>query len=179
MKIREKQITLRKMIKDDFDLVKPWFDNHEASKWLKSVYRLGKYNPITHISSLNSKTNHIFVASLNDKPIGIAGLSHADRIDQSAMIWYLIANNQDMGKGLGELLVRSIVSVAFDSFNLHSVYAYVAETNIPSIRVLEKNNFRRGGVHRESHTMNGVFLNRIFFDLIYGEEKESRTETIV
>jgi ribosomal-protein-alanine N-acetyltransferase len=171
MKCQEKRITLRKMVKDDFDLVKPWFDNHDVSKWLKSVYRLGRYNPIMHISSLNSQTNHIFVASLSDKPIGIAGLSYTDRIDRSAMIWYLIAENQDKGKGLGELLVRSIVRAAFDSFKLHSVYAYVAETNIPSIRVLEKNNFRRGGVHRESHTLNGVFLNRIFFDLIRGEEK--------
>lgn len=68
-----------------------------------------------------------------------------------------------------------MVRLAFDRLNLHSLYAYVAETNVSSIRVLEKNNFRRGGVHRESHIMNGVFLNRIFYDLISGEEKNFKT----
>lgn len=101
MKIRENKVTIRKMVENDFFLVKPWFDNPEASKWLKSVYRFGKYNPITHIASLNAKTNNIFIACLNDRSVGLAGLSHIDRVDRSAMIWYLIADDQDRGKGMG------------------------------------------------------------------------------
>jgi diamine N-acetyltransferase len=164
------EIKIRKMLNEDFDLVRPWLNDPENSKWLKSVYRFGKYNQITHQLSLSQRSSLLYLGLYRDIPVGLVGLSNIDRIDKTAMVWYVVANKELHGKGIGTRLVNLILKEAFVSLDLTSVYASVVENNWGSYRVLEKNNFRRIGVQRQCHLSNdGSFKDRIVFDLLSSE----------
>jgi RimJ/RimL family protein N-acetyltransferase len=170
MECRRLEIEIRRMVDDDFALVRPWFDDPENARWLKSVYRLGKYNRITHQLSLKQRSNYLCIGLAGNVPVGLVGLSHIDRLDRSAMVWYLIASNEMRGQGVATKLVNLILKEAFGPLTLHSVYASVVEANIASCRVLQKNNFRCIGVQRQCHSVGGSFHNRLIFDLLIGEQ---------
>jgi diamine N-acetyltransferase len=163
------EIYLRKMTLDDFSTVSPWFNNPDNALWLNSIYRFGKYNPITHNLGLKQKSNCLFLGLSNESPVGFVGLSQIDIIDKSAMVWYTVASEKSRNKGIGTQLVHLILKEAFNSLNLHTVYASVAEPNISSCKVLEKNNFKQVGIQRQCHLINGKFYNRVIFDIVAGE----------
>jgi len=164
------EVELRRMADDDFDLVRPWFDDPENAKWLKSVYRFAKYNKITHESSLKQRSNYLCIGVVGDTPVGLVALSLIDRLDRNAMVWYLVANNKFRGRGIGTRLVNLILKEAFGSFALQSVYASVVSGNHGSCRVLEKNNFRKVGLQRRCHySTEGLFHDRLIFDILSEE----------
>lgn len=170
MEYRGLEIEIRRMVDDDFELVRPWFDDPETRKWLKSVYRLGRYNRITHQLSLKQRSNYLCIGLVGNVPVGLVGLSQIDRLDRSAMVWYLTATNEMRGQGIATRLVNLILKEAFGPLTLHSLHASVVEDNIASCRVLQKNNFRCIGVQRESHSVGGSFHDRLIFDLLIGEQ---------
>ena len=157
------------MTPNDFGTVCTWFNNPGNAMWLKSVYRLGKYNPITHNLSLKQKSNQLFIGLSDKSPVGFVGLSQIDLIDRTAMVWYSVSGEENRNKGIGTQLVKLILKKAFDSLNLHTVYAHVSEPNVSSCKVLEKNNFKRIGVQRQCHLINGKFYDRILFDIVLGK----------
>jgi ribosomal-protein-alanine N-acetyltransferase len=157
------------MIIGDYDVVAPWFNNNKNSIWLKSIYRLAKYNPAIHQMSLAQRTNYLCLGMRDNQPVGFVGLSHIDKIDKSAMIWYLKGESIESGRGVATQMICLMVKHAFDVFCLHSINASVAQSNIASCRVLEKNNFQRAGLLRQCHFINGKFEDRIAYDLVAGE----------
>lgn len=152
----------------DYNTVEPWFNSVENAVWLKSVYRLGKYNPVIHNRSIEEQSNYLCIGEIDGSPVGFVGLSFIDRIDRSAMIWYIVGKCK--GNGIASVLVNNLIQVAFQRIGLHSVYATVAGSNVASCKVLIKNNFRRVGVRRASHRINDSYEDRLIFDLIAGEQ---------
>ncbi len=60
------------------------------------------------------------------------------------------------GKGLATRAVRLLVDYGFTRLGLARIEARVRTTNVPSLRVLEKNGFTREGVLRSALTRDGV-----------------------
>jgi len=74
--------------------------------------------------------------------------------------------------GFATEVVRSVVSFAFDTLELHRVYALVDVTNVASLRVLEKAMFQKEGVLRRNGRRNGVWSDPAVFAILdQGSEK--------
>lgn len=175
MSNQSKILCLRRMSVQDYNTVEPWFNSPDNTVWLKSVYKLGRYSPLLHRKSIEESGNYFCIGDINKYPVGFVGLSFINRVDRSAMIWYVVGKSK--GNGVGSVLVNNLIQIAFGDLGLHSVYATVAASNEASCKVLLKNNFQRVGVQRASHRINDFYEDRLIFDLVSGEQPK-RIQTL-
>ncbi len=75
-------------------------------------------------------------------------------------------------KGYMTEVLRTIIPVAFNEMNYHSVEADVNPANEASKRVLEKVGFRKEAYFRENYYNAGKFLDSVIYSLLEGELKQ-------
>jgi len=108
-------------------------------------------------------------------PIGIVALRDLSPNFKSAMLWYVLGDKTCSRHGYTTRAVRKLLHFGFADLGLEAVNAWTVEANIPSIRVLERNNFRLIGRLRSCHEIDGQKFDRLLFDLLASEhEGESR-----
>lgn len=99
----------------------------------------------------------------SDELAGMIRLSQVARGPfQNAYLGYSIAERHN-GKGWMSEAVRLMLDIAFGRLELHRVQANVMPRNAPSIRVLEKNGFRREGYSPLYLCINGVWEDHVNF----------------
>lgn len=81
---------------------------------------------------------------------------------QSANLGYYL-DREHNGKGYATKAISQILEFAFQKIHLHRVQAGVMPRNHSSIRVLEKNRFRKEGVALRYLKINGVWEDHIIF----------------
>ena len=69
-------------------------------------------------------------------------------------------------KGIGTLAVKLITSYGFRQLNLKRVQAGIFEYNKASMKVLEKNGYRKEGIFRQSICKNGQFWDEHRYAII-------------
>ncbi|HEY6976407.1 MAG TPA: GNAT family protein [Chitinophagaceae bacterium] len=70
------------------------------------------------------------------------------------------------GKGIMQEALVKVLDYGFNIMQLHSVEANVNPGNLPSIKLLEKNNFKREAYFKENYYFNGRFLDSAIYSLI-------------
>jgi len=108
------------------------------------------------------------------EPAGLVGLSDISDTFRTATLWYVLGDKSQGGRGFTSRAAAAMLDIAFDGYNLNCVYAWAVEDNVPSVRVLEKNGFRRVGTIRECHLVDGQLRNRVYFDLLASEYADAR-----
>ena len=89
--------------------------------------------------ALSKKENIYYtVFSKTERPIGFVALINTDYIDRSGQIWYVMGDKNYRGKGLMTLAVELFLEIVKDELGLHTVYTWIVEDNLRSIKVLEK-----------------------------------------
>lgn len=78
------------------------------------------------------------------------------------------------GKGIMQESIEMVLGYGFEKMGLHSVEAMVNPLNLASIRLLEKNSFRKEAYFRENYYFNGKFLDTAVYSLINPSEDSSR-----
>jgi [ribosomal protein S5]-alanine N-acetyltransferase len=81
---------------------------------------------------------------------------------QNANMGYYVDRDAN-GRGICTEAVGMVVAFAFDRLGLHRVQAAVMPRNTPSIRVLEKNAFRREGLAPRYLRINGMWEDHLIF----------------
>lgn len=81
---------------------------------------------------------------------------------QNATLGYFLDQAHN-GKGYTSTAVRLVLDFAFTTAALHRVQAGVMPHNLPSIRVLEKNGFRREGLSLHYLQINGKWEDHLIF----------------
>jgi len=81
---------------------------------------------------------------------------------RSAHVGYLTDVDHG-GRGIASHAVGRLLSIAFDELGLHRVQAAVMPRNLPSVRVLEKNGFRRIGLSPKYLLINNNWEDHLLF----------------
>ncbi|MGG3562148.1 GNAT family protein [Neobacillus rhizosphaerae] len=112
----------------------------------------------------NGYTMGIFSKSSN-KLMGRISLSGIARGPfQNANLGYYLDKEQN-GKGYVTEAVSLIIGFAFGELNLHRIQAAVMPKNLGSIRILEKNGFRKEGSALRYLSINGVWEDHEIYAL--------------
>ena len=74
-----------------------------------------------------------------------------------------------VGGGIMTNAVRTFIPHAFGELGLHRVEAALMPANRPSLRVLERNNFRREGFARRYLKINGRWEDHVLYSLLRDE----------
>jgi ribosomal-protein-alanine N-acetyltransferase len=101
--------------------------------------------------------------------IGRCGLHNWNTDHSRAEIGYSMEDESFKRLGLMSEAVEAIIDYGFRQLNLNRIEALVAPNNIPSLRLMEKNNFIREGLLRKHYNVSGFFEDSVMFSKLYEE----------
>lgn len=83
-----------------------------------------------------------------------------------AEIYYKLNDDNYKRKGYLTEILPFVIKYGFKEMKLHRIEALVATDNIPSLKLLKKNNFTFEGTLREHYFTNGVYENSEIYSLL-------------
>lgn len=108
--------------------------------------------------------------------IGHVSLREIDRINKSARVGKVLVGDKNVrGKGIGKLLMKEILKVAFDELKLHRVSLGVFDFNVSAITCYEKVGFIKEGLLRDSKKNNDEYWNLWEMSILENEWLETRS----
>ena len=152
---------------EHYRLCRKWFEDTNITQWLTSILRFGKYFPIIHSKIIKDIKNKLFLLKEDDDFVGLIGLFNIDKVDRRAEIFYIVGSKSNRNRGIAQRAVEILKKIAFDEYNLITIYANVAEKNVPSLRVLEKTGFKYVGRYRNAFNWKGEYLDLLTFDFVF------------
>lgn len=126
-----------------------------------------------HQNGYSSYNRSFILFLLMDKEsrgiIGRCGLHNWNKEHKRAEIGYNMQDDAFKRKGLMSEAVKAIIEYGFKALQLNRIEALVGIGNTPSLRLMEKNNFRKEGVLRQHVCMDGEFGDSVLFSLLLDE----------
>jgi RimJ/RimL family protein N-acetyltransferase len=164
-------VALTPLKEADYEHIAGWLCDGKNAPWLDFGVSTREINPLL-ISILDKREQHLlrlFSREGGSTPIGVVALSDIHPIFRTGSLWFVLGEKEYQSLGYTTRAVSALLSHAFTHLKLRSVFAWAVTSNIPSIRVLEKNQFHRIGVRRECHVIEGKAYDRWLFDLLADE----------
>lgn len=142
------KITIREMYELDIPLIQDWLNKEHIRKWFGDPQEW--YNEICDCEGKFSWIVH-FIVEYNDEPIGFCQYYDCSKTGKGYAwdnepigtfgIDYLIGNEQFLGRGLGNKIVKRLNEIVIDKETPTQIIADPIKENIASIKVLENNGF--------------------------------------
>lgn len=155
------------------ELVAGWLAQKENYQWLNFGGGRQIVSPalLKVMAQRDAHFLRVYTADEDDHPIGIAALNDVDPINGTATLWGATGDKSFRNRGYATYAGSKFLSLAFQELGLQTINTWVVETN-PSLRVVERLNFRFIGRQRRCHCIDGRMYDRLFFDLLAQEHRE-------
>jgi ribosomal-protein-alanine N-acetyltransferase len=108
--------------------------------------------------------------------IGRCGLHNWDVDHRRAEVGYIMEDEHYKGKGLMAEALGAVIEYGFNKMNLHRIEALVGTNNLPSLRLMEKNNFIREGLLREHYFIADKYEDSALFSKLHQEYINEKKE---
>ena len=161
------EIVLRETREDDYRHLKGWFEDRSNNIFFTSDLRdIPEYKKIFFLMALKNRKNQYYTIDLSEnlEPVGFLALINIDHGDKFGQLWYVVGKTGGRNRGVMTKAIALLLDKARDELGMHSVFTWVVDGNVASIRVLEKNGFRKMGIQRDAYCRNSEFRDRILFD---------------
>ena len=126
-----------------------------------------------HIDSYSSYNRRFILFLLTDKDssriIGRCGLHNWNKENKRAEIGYIMEDESFKNKGLMTEAIDAIIDYGFNIIKLNRIESLVGRGNIPSLRIMEKFNFKKEGLLRQHLYNPDKFEDSILFSKLYNE----------
>ena len=113
----------------------------------------------------------VYTAGPGNDPIGIVGLNDLDRGFRTGTLWGATGDKSFRHRGFATYAGSKLLTLAFRDLGLSVVNTWAVEHN-PSVRLIERLNFRFVGRQRQCHCIDGQVYDRLLFDLLAAEHRE-------
>ena len=134
---------------------------------------------IKHIKGYSSYNRSFMLFLLIDKEsnsiIGRCGLHNWNKEHKRAEIGYIMEDERFKGKGLMTEAINAIIDYGFNKLNLNRIEALVGIGNVPSLRLMERYNFKKEGVLRQHYHVSDNFEDSLLFSKLYCEYIDEKT----
>jgi RimJ/RimL family protein N-acetyltransferase len=111
------------------------------------------------------------------KTIGHISLGKIDRKNRSARIGKVLVGDRDTrGKGIGQLMMKEILLIAFDELHLHRVSLGVFDFNTSAIACYEKTGFTKEALLRDFRKNGEEYWSLWEMSMLEGEWQEIKGE---
>lgn len=103
----------------------------------------------------------------SNKIIGSIGIFRVMKEHYRGEVGYIL-NPKWHNKGIMNEALGVVLSYGFEKMKLHSIEAIIDPDNIASARLLEKNKFRREGLHKQNCFFEGQFSDSAVYSMVRG-----------
>ncbi|HEY7739823.1 MAG TPA: GNAT family protein [Steroidobacteraceae bacterium] len=155
------------------ELAAVWLAQEENYRWLDFGGGRQIVTPAL-LRVMTQRETHclrIYTAGPGDDPVGIVGLNDVNRHAGTATLWGVTGDKSFRSRGYATFAGSRFLTHAFGELGLRVVNTWAVEHN-PSVRLIERLNFRFVGRLRQCHRMDGQVYDRLLFDLLAGEHRE-------
>lgn len=133
-----------------------------------------------HKNGYSSYNRRFILFLLTDKEsnniIGRCALHNWNKEHKRAEIGYIMEDEKFKGKGLMTEAIDAILDYGFTKMNLNRIEATVGMGNVPSLRLMEKYNFKKEGVMRQHQHISNKFEDSILFSKLYSEYIDEKAD---
>ena len=121
----------------------------------------------------NDPTKMYFaIENKKDKFIGILRSDEYDRTNRSIRIGVDI-DKSERNQGYGTESMKAFMDYLFSHLNIHMIWLFVAEPNIPAKKLYEKVGFKKKGVHRQALFRDGKWISYELMSILENEWKRN------
>ena len=167
--LKGNRVSLCVLTKDDVRQAWVWWNDRKVRRYLTSPEEIFFYeDELEWYEALRKQKNREKVFSIvensSNSLVGLIGLHKIDQYNGNAELGYFLSP-EHWGKGYATEAVSLAADYAFSWLHLRKLYARVFETNLASIRVLEKNGFRLAGrMRRHQYVPGEGFVDVLFYE---------------
>jgi RimJ/RimL family protein N-acetyltransferase len=155
------------------ELAASWLERKENYQWLDFGNARQVVTPAL-LKIMAQRGTHFmraYTGDRDDTPLGIVALNNVDRVARTATLWALAGDKTFSNRGYVSLATSRFLTLVFRELGLHAVNTWIVDGN-PSLRSLQRLNFRFVGRLRQCHPMDGGPRDRLLFDLLATEHRE-------
>ncbi|MBI9052711.1 MAG: GNAT family N-acetyltransferase [Bacteroidales bacterium] len=169
--LETERIIIRQMLKTDVNVV---FDFNTCQDSLEFIIRKpfktideAKDKLSFFLSGIENKTAFWWVFTLKEtgEDIGYGGLFDISTENNKAEIGYGLIKKY-WNKGYMSEIINAIIKFGISDAELHKIYGAVISGNQASIKLLEKNNFKKEAHLTEHSFINGNYKDETIYSLI-------------
>lgn len=163
-----KRIYLRPLRIEDVDGDYPnWFNDPVVCKYNRHArFPSTKEAMRQYLEKISHPATTIVLAITEKRThrhVGNISLSNINWVDRNAELSIIIGEKEVWGKGYGGEACRLMISYAFETLNLHRIYAGTHEDNIAFQKIAKKLKMRIEGRSVDSVYKNGKYADTIWF----------------
>lgn len=166
-----KKVKLRALEPEDEDILYIW-ENDSAvwhvsgtsSPFSRKVIR--EYVENSHFDIYTTKQLRLMIDTLEGVPVGCIDLFDFDPQNLRAGIGILISNSQDRGQGYASEALKLVINYTFTALHIHQLHCVITETNEPSIKLFESNDFTECGIIKDWVKLNNKWVDVKFYQLV-------------
>ena len=165
-------ISLRTLSLDECqDYYVDWLNNPRVNQYLETRFKLQTLDTIAeYIKSVSyDDANYHFAIFRKDTDthIGNIKLGPINKIHRSAEVSYFIGDVSSWGSGFASEAIQAVVRFAFNELGLYRIQAGVYDSNIGSVKCLEKCGFELEGKLRGKFMgTNGDRVSSLIYGLL-------------
>ena len=116
------------------------------------------------IDSVKNKNDLFFAIKLNNELIGCISTKGIDKKMRTAEVGYWIGKNY-WGKGYATLALKQFLNLAWETNLFDSLWAGSYENNFGSIKVLEKNGFKKFKEENIIHSVTDKIIINVYYKI--------------
>ena len=165
------KIYLRTIEPSDAQLMLKWENNPDNWAVSNTMVPFSEHLILQYVNSAQDifatkQLRFIICLQENDKPIGTIDLFEYDPLNQKAGIGVLIDEVSERNKGYANEAVQLMIRYSFERLDLHQLFCNIFESNEHSIRLFEKNGFKKTGQKKDWVKIKGNWETELFYQLI-------------
>ena len=173
--IRGRRAALRPVEERDYEAIRDWQNDPEVW-WWQDYERSFSLADIAECEERARHEGHSFVIEVDGRAIGCIGLNSFRRRDRICSLYVFIGDREYWGKGYGVEAISTLLSYAFDHFDLHRVELWCLASNERAIRAYQKAGFVREATLPERSWKDGKWHDRVVMSVQRNGFKEALEE---
>jgi RimJ/RimL family protein N-acetyltransferase len=168
------RLYFRPLEREDAPRLAAFINHPDVRRNLRTYRPMNTGQEVAFVDAMAASQQHVVFAIVlrdGDRMIGTTGLHELDFRNRHALFGMLIGEPSEWHKGYGSEATRMAVDYAFGTLNLNRVELQVLEHNTAGIRAYEKAGFRREGLLRQHHYVDGAYVNTVVMGILRSEWK--------
>jgi len=169
--LKGEKIYLRALEPEDLEFIYN-IENNEAiwevsaTQTPYSRFLIKQYLENAHQDIYEAKQLRLVITTYENDVVGLIDLFDFDPKNKKVGVGILIADKKQRSKGYGSEALHLVCHYAFTHLDVHQLYANIAEDNLISVQLFEKQEFKTVGVKKDWNLVHGEFKNELLLQRI-------------
>ncbi len=166
--------TLRGVRFSDLDILEKWMNDSDITRKMDEPDSRVTREDLVQRLFLDNTDLDLILENRDGRRIGFCSVYDFSKWNGTCEISFLIGEGSARGKGVGKIMVEGMIEICRDHISARRVMARVLAGNDRSLKILRSLGFRKVGILKCSHVMEGREMDEILMELVIQNRRQSK-----